>query len=194
MSNDEVNKLLSMLERNELEELKQYLLKEQYINNNIDRQKVFEDYMINSKLRNSFSRICVNNGIQKFTNGKSIYILNTNLLNAESFKLQKNDTKFKFVEPKIFDMYIEQITTLTNYDTNFVPVNDLYVSNKSKQAIVKYDNYNNDVCSEIFDSSEITTSKIILCDPEYKISTIVPILKAESSIGKVYILNTNSKM
>jgi len=194
MSNEEVNKMLSMLESNELEKLKQYLLKEQYINNNIDRQRIFEDYIINSKQINNFSRICINNGIQKFTNGRSIYILNTNLLITETLKLQKNEKKFKFVEPQIFDLYIDQISSLTNFDTSFVPVNDLYITNKTKHAIAKFNTYNNELGSEIFEASEITTSKIILCDPEYKISTTASILKAESSVGKVYIFSSKSKL
>ena len=91
-------------------------------------------------------------------------------------------------------IYISQITSLTNFDTSFVPVNDLYVSNKVGYAVANFVNYDNKIDSKIFDSTEIKTSKIILCDPEYKISTSAPILKAESGIGKVYIFSHTVKM
>jgi len=184
MSNEEVNKILSMLEKNELENLKKYLLKELYINNDANRQKTFENYLTN---KNNITRICENNGTQKFTNGNSIYIINSNLLNLETFKLEKNKKEYKIVSDDIFENYLMQLSYITNFDTNFNEIDDLNTKNDDKYVYVRPLKSKNSV--KIYDNEEIKVANIILNNPKYYVSDCAAILKAESDIGKAYILS-----
>jgi len=91
------------------------------------------------------------------------------------------------MEKDNFDNYITR--ALTKYGTLDSECSDLYSINDGKYTYAEYHSWIDDkIQEEKFDSNEIDIANILLNNPKYSISHTNPILKAESKIGKVYIL------
>lgn len=198
MTNKEIDKLLSMLDRKDLLSMKKFLLSEKEKKDNQFRQSTFEEYLRTNKFGFNLKttpKLYSDNNIQKFMNGASLYIINKNFFRTQTPKLIKGSAKgaktnhrFEYVSEEFFQKYIENI--LLNFSDIFTECTD-YVQAREhdKYTLVKY--YNNitkNQCIEKFDKKETDWADIILNHPAYYISHNFPILKAESEIGKCYIL------
>lgn len=197
MTNKEIEKLLSMLDKKDLINIKKYLLEEQYKNNNKLRQRTFEEYLRTNKFgmdMNKTPRIYVDENVQKFTNGISLYIINKNFFNTQtpnlikgSAKGAKSNHRFEYVSNICFAEYLSKI--LLNFSNIYSELEELYSIDDGKYTYAKYlSSIDNHLHTEKFDSIEVDSANIILNNPKYTISHNCPILKAESDIGKCYIL------
>lgn len=198
MTNKEIDKLLSMLDRKDLLSMKKFLLSEKEKKDNQFRQSTFEEYLRTNKFGFNLKttpKLYSDNNIQKFMNGASLYIINKNFFRTQTPKLIKGSARgakanhrFEYVSEEFFQKYIENI--LLNFSDIFTECTD-YVQAREHDnyTLVKY--YNNitkNKCIEKFDRKETDWADIILNHPTYYISHNFPILKAESEIGKCYIL------
>lgn len=197
MTNKEIEKLLSMLDKKDLTKIREFLLYEQYTNNNKLRQKTFEEYLRTNKWglnMDTTPGLYVDENVQKFTNGVSLYIINKNFFNTKTPKLikgcargAKSNHRFCYATNERFNEYLSKI--LLNFSNIFSDCLDIYTYENSKYTYVEYfNNIDKHLQTEKFDSKEIDTANIILNNPIYYISHNCPILKAESDIGKCYIL------
>lgn len=203
MTNKEIDKLLDMVSKNDLLNIKKYLLKEKRKNDSILRQKTFEKYLtnniggLNDLTIPSIHSNDNNNTVQIFTNFASIYILNKKILNMgtsnlsfEKNRARKTSHRFKIVSKDEINKFINKFEKYLNssqYDVLSIECwsilkNDLY-------DIEYFDEEKQEKMTEKFLKREIDTADIILDNPKYTIyNDIAPILKAESNIGKCYIL------
>lgn len=187
MTNKEIDKLLDMVSKNDLLNIKKYLLKEKRVNNKKIRQDVFEEYLTTYTFGKNVMnpKIYVDNTVQKFTNGVSLYVINKHFFDIKNPKLTKCCT---FIEKERFNMYY------FNMETYFNPVFSECNTDKDFEAYLDYvlveyfNNRNKQLQIEKFDKLEIDRANIILENPKYTISHNNPVLKAESKIGKCYIL------
>lgn len=201
MTNKEIEKLLSMLDKKDLSKIREFLLQEQYKNNNKLRQKTFEEYLRANKFGldvNTTPKLYEDENVQKFSNGVSLYIINKNFFNTKTSILVKGSARgakanhrFEHVGDEWFSDILSKI--LLKYSNIFSDCLDMYAYENSKYTYVEYFNdINKHLQKERFDSEEINTANIILNYPKYTISHNFPILKAESDIGRCYILGFQS--
>lgn len=203
MTNKEIEKLLSMVNKKDLLNMKKFLLNEKEKKDNQLRQSAFEEYLRTNKFDLNIKttpKLYVGEDTQKFTNGVSLYIINKNFFNTQTPKLIKGcargakaNHKFEYVSEDFFQNYISQI--LLNFSNIFSDCTD-YIETREydKYTLVEY--YNNiteHLCIEQFDRKETDWANIILNNPTYYISHNFPILRAESDIGKCYILGFKNK-
>ena len=198
MTNKEIEKIFSMLNKNDLTSLRNFLLKEQDKNNNKVRQKTFEEYLrtnICGLNTTTTPKLYVDDNVQKFTNGVSLYIINKNFFNVKTPTLIKGNAKgtrsnhrFEYVSNKCFYNYVSKI--LLQFSNIFSDCIDIYeIAGNERYTYVDYlSAIDNHIYTEKFNSKEIDTANIILDNPKYTISHNCPLLKAESEIGKCYIL------
>ena len=200
MSNEEIDKLLSMLDTNLLEEVKKFLLKEKEQNIVETRQKFFEKYMCNDGMpwfydNNYGTIIHIREDQVIFSNYYSIYFVNKNLLNITSPKIIKNMTSSKIRKQyKITEVDIDCIEKyekkLESFSSIFRPISFMEKASKTQLRVSTYRPHSiTKILSEgIFSSKEIEYAQNILGNPEFKLGLDHPILYGENEIGKVYIL------
>lgn len=202
MTNKEIEKMLNFLDNEQLEELKKYLLSEKKKNNNILRQKAFEKYLTTnifgldgSTLPSIYSD--VKDNIQIFTNFASIYILNKNFLNMitsylsfEKNKARKTSHRYKLVSKEEINKYLGKFEEkLGFHEFDILSMECWSVLASTQYEVEYYDKEKEKKITEIFRKVEIDTADIILDNPKYTIyNDTMPILKAESEIGKAYII------
>ena len=81
MTNNDIDKLLEILDNKGLEELKSYLIKEKNRNNSAARQRAFEKYLMTNLWGDNIVKLpglYVDENVQIFTNCASIYIIKKN--------------------------------------------------------------------------------------------------------------------
>jgi len=130
-----------------------------------------------------------------FTNSVSFYIINKSFFETKTPKLIKASTKgakanhrFESEREGFFSHYLTKILLMFG---------DIYSECSDYIETRKYDKYTcveyhstiyNKPCIKKFDRKENDWANIILNTPTYYISHKYPILKAESEIGRAYIL------
>lgn len=202
MTNKEIEKILNFLDNEKLEELKRYLLTEKKRNNNILRQKAFEKYLTTNIFGLDGSTlpsiyIGSKDNVQIFTNFASIYILNKNFLNMEtsylSFeknKARKTSHRYKLVSKEEMNEYVSKFEEkLGCFPYDILSMECWSVLASTRYDVEYYDEIKQKKITEIFKKVEIDTADILLDNPKYTIyNDKIPILKAESNIGKAYII------
>ena len=187
-----------MLNRKDLNSMKVFLLKEKKKNGNKLNQSAFEKYLRNNKFgfnNNTTPKLYAGENSQKFTNYVSIYIINTDFLKTNTPKLIKSSSKnarsnhkFEIVSEDFFSKYI--LKCINDFGDVYSECTD-YIETREYDTYTRVEYYNNiikDFCIEEFDREETDFANAILNNPTYYISHNFPILKAESDIGKCYIL------
>lgn len=202
MTNKEIEKILNFLDNEKLEELKRYLLTEKKRNNNILRQKAFEKYLTTNIFGLDGSTlpsiyIGSKDNVQIFTNFASIYILNKNFLNMEtsylSFeknKARKTSHRYKLVSKEEMNEYVSKFEEKLGFNQfDILSMECWSVLASTRYDVEYYDEIKQKKIIEIFRKVEIDTADILLDNPKYTIyNDKMPILKAESEIGKAYII------
>ena len=203
MKNTEINKLLNLLNKNKLEEIKDYLLSEKEKNKSEARQRYFEKYMCNDGKTYSlkYGKGTVMNSRENeiiFSNGISLYYVNKSLFNIDSAKIIKHTDSKKVLPHKyinlVNDKYIKRIENsfnINNLESTFIYPNAIeYIYDKTITiSIIDCD----DILEKHFLKSEFDQANEILDNPKFKVSSSDPLLYAESNIGKCYILGLNPK-
>lgn len=203
MTNKEIEKMLDFLDNEKLEELKKYLLTEKKRNTSVLRQKTFEKYLttniwgLNDKTMPLIYSDTNTDKVQIFTNIASIYILNksflnmtSNILSSEKNKARKTSHRFKMVSKEEINKYLKK----SEEKLGFYSYDILSMECSNGLATRFYEvQYLNEIeqklNTERFRKSEIDTADILLDNPKYTIyNDKFPILKAESEIGKAYIM------
>lgn len=198
MKREEIDKLLSMLDKKDLVSIKEFLLVEKHKSDNKLRQSAFEEYLITNKFGLNFERtpkLYVGENVQKFMNGVSLYIINKNFFQTNTPKLIKASAKgihanhrFEYVDEPFFKEYLSKV--ILGFSNIFSECTD-YIETREYDKYTCVEYYNNitkNTCIKKFDRKETDWANIILNNPTYYISHNYPILKAESEIGKCYIL------
>ena len=202
MTNKEIEKMLNFLDNEQLEKLKKYLLSEKKKNNNILRQKAFEKYLTTNIMGlddKTMPLICsdVKDNVQIFTNFASIYIINKNFLNMastnlsfEKNKARKTSHRFKLASKEEINKYVSKFEEKLGFNEfDILSMECWSVLAKTQYEVEYYDKEKEKKKTEIFRKVEIDTADIILDNPKYTIyNNKMPILKAESDIGKAYII------
>lgn len=199
MNNREIDKLLSMLDKKSLDDVKRYLNEQKELNTKKLRQETFEEYLTTNYYQyntEAMPKLYSDDNIQIFSNYISIYLINKNFFNIQTPKLIKGQSKivtsahrFQVVKKDVFDKLIEKIEKMTGHYYFDVRSMESDCERKNKFYDVEYvDELYNKIHSEKFSKKEIDTADILLNNPKYIIYSKVPILKAESEIGKAYIL------
>lgn len=202
MTNKEIEKILNFLDNEKLEELKRYLLTEKKRNNNILRQKAFKKYLTTNIFGLDGSTlpsiyIGSKDNVQIFTNFASIYILNKNFLNMEtsylSFeknKARKTSHRYKLVSKEEMNEYVSKFEEKLGFNQfDILSMECWSVLASTRYDVEYYDEIKQKKITEIFKKVEIDTADILLDNPKYTIyNDKMPILKAESEIGKAYII------
>lgn len=198
MTDVELEKLLSMVNKKDLLGIKEFLLTEKEKSDNKKRQSAFEEYLRTNKWGfndKTVPKLYVDDDAQKFTNCVSIYIINKNFFNTQTPKLIKGcargakyNHKFEFASDEYFCENLAKI--LYRFGSSYSECTD-YIETREydKYTYVEYYNsLDSQLCIEKFDRKETDWADIILNNPTYHISHHQPILRAESDIGKCYIL------
>lgn len=197
MTNKDIDKLLSLLDKKNLEEVKNYLINEKERNIEAVKQNAFERYLTTNKFgydRGRIPKIFMNKSVQQFTNGNSLYIINSNFFKTNIGKLAKVDRKthyshrFEYVSEEKIKKYLNSI--IKYYGDR---ENECEFSTDDKFILATF--YNSITqCEETikFDKYEIDIVNRILENPVFRISESNPVLKAESNSGKAYILGFTS--
>lgn len=118
MTNNEIDKILSLLDNNGLEELKKYLIKEKNRNTSALRQRTFEKYLMTNLWGDNIQKlpgIYVDDTVQIFTNCASIYVINKNFFNFNSGNLKEEKNRkrtyshrYRLVAKDVMDSYIKK--------------------------------------------------------------------------------------
>ena len=180
MTNKEIEKMLSMLDSNDLISLKQYLLDEQ-------KQHYFEKYCSKPNPRKKETiQMSSNYFGDGFTNGNSLYVVGGHQFNFNTKKIKSliTNNKVKLIKDEDFDKILDKTINLYGeFDCSWFEIR-----NYDKHIVTSHFNFVKQCFTQArFDKDELMYAKILLDDPDYKISNEYPILMAESKTGKVYI-------
>lgn len=188
MKNEEIDRLLFVM-GNDVDKFKglRELLQDEKLKN---RQEVFKEYLNTEdsviKEGKKVSPLLFYNDVETiFTNSISLYVVKSQFFKPSIEEISSNNErkKFKLVEK-------EEINNLLNKVENFYgnidelcdlwgdPINTV----ESEFAFL------GELYRDYFNQQEIDVCNQILNDPIYRNSVSDPILKAESEIGKAYIL------
>lgn len=206
MTNKEIDNLLRMIDKNDIEVVKEFLnkTKEQNIINL--RQTTFEKYMCNDGV--VFKQFGDNSGTILFethdniifSNGKSFYNVNKKIFNLNSMKIQKNlcgssirmQHRITRIDVETLNKYKERLKCFVS---EFRPIEfDYDQLDKNKVRFTVYNPYHDlkdnldEYISFDFLSKEIETAEILLNNPNFMMDISNPVLYGESEIGKCYIL------
>ena len=198
MTNNEIDKLLNLLSLGDLEKTREYLIKQKETNNINSRQKVFEKYLTTNMFGYNAKRcpkLFVSDDCQKFTNWISLYIINKDFFRLNTPKLIKGKAKgthsnhrFDYSSNEFLNNamgIMDKLYGQEQYDC----LDIWHKDNMPNTAFVDYMNIDSSkICTEKFDNNEINTAFTILKNPNFAISTNLPLLKGESEVGKCYIL------
>lgn len=212
MTNKEIDKLLSMLDKKSLSEVKKYLIKEKTNNDKKILQKIFENYMFNKdkafkKFDNNYGTILYteHKDILVFSNGISVYYANKERFNIESdvikkYSLQtniKSQHTIKIINKSELSKYENILKTLK---TELKPINLFpdYIDKKLTRFSVfnPYHDLKEDIEDYIsfdFSTKEIENAEILLDNPEFYMDITNPLIYGESDKGKVFILGIKNK-
>ena len=200
MENSEIDKLLTLIDLKDLEKVREFLLKEKEKNNTKIRQLALEEYLTHSifSLKNRTNpSLYIGDYTCIFTNNVSIYIVNKKYFNLKATYLKKLSLTHLNTFENISKKDSELIINYTKKINNQIYVEPLSIQRKTANIIkdntisVQY-LYNKNKHIDYFSENEINLANQILDNPTFKISVQNPILKAESDIGKCYILGVKN--
>ena len=195
MTIEEANKLLDLLNKNKLEQLREHIENQKIEHFDLKRQKAFEEYMdCKNYISNPILYEDKENGRIIFSNNFSLYYVNSNYLNVNSLKIMRNPFGAR-AEKARFSKARANINQQINHlvEAQYFTVSTV---NKTKKPYYMYEVATTLVESTVpgklieahFNQKEIEFADIILDRPKYKIDEESPLLLAESEIGKAYIL------
>ncbi len=193
MTNSEIDKLLKMLDKNGLDEIRTYLISEKNKKTSDLIQRKFDEYMNTYVALNGSQNtyICDNEDKIIFSNGISLYYLNKDIVNIKSLKICRNSN------------LQNTIKRLTSKQLLLFEKNINYRISKLVSVLLnpQYMIHRNFPCAEFsilldeakiiefyFQEKEVETADILLDNPNYKMDIYNPLLYGESNNGKVYIL------
>jgi hypothetical protein len=181
---EEIEKMLYMMDSDDLISLKEYLLKEK-------QQYYFEKYCSspNPKTKEVIQLYC-DNYMQAFTKGCGLYIIGGNKFNINTPKIKSLITKgkMKLIEEDTYKKYLNRSRELYGeFDSNWFDWlnSDKYVKARDINIYSK-----NELIFYQFEKSDLLYAEILLENPEYRISYQNPIMKLESKGGKAYIFGS----
>lgn len=192
MTNEDIDRLLFFLDDkgSDCERTIELLLEEKRKNNDKNRQEAFMDYIdtrvISSKNRKKFTPILsYSDENVMFANGISLYIVKSQFLKPSIEELDSNikRKKFKLVPQHEMNVLLVKIERFYGKNDELC---DLWYD--SSNTVETEFNYIGKLYTDHFRAKEIDMCNRILNEPIYKNSIDSPILKAESEIGKAYIL------
>ena len=195
MTTEEANKLLDLLNKNKLEQLREYLKSQKIKHFNVNRQQTFEKYMdCRNYKRNPVLYEDKENGRIIFSNRYSLYYVNNNYLNANSLKIMRNPfggrVDFECIQ-NLEDNVKKYITNLVEAEFFTMPIAEEtskpYYTYGSPTTLVE-STIPEKIVEAHFNQQEIEFADIILDRPKYKMDEESPLLLAESEFGKAYIL------
>ena len=197
MTNNEIDKLLSMLDGKTLNEVKEFLLKQKNKNINNLRQRTFENYMCNKWKKFNWydlngTLIFEDNNNITFSNGISFYILNKGLVNITSPKIINNMTNYAIqsqhrIRKMDEDLKDKLLNKAESFKTDLVEVQYGECVDKEITKLTSFINYSK-VIEFDFKTLELRTAEILLDNLKFKIDIENPLLYGENDNGKVYIL------
>lgn len=201
MTNNEIDKLISILDKKNLDELKKYLLKEKELNTNKLRQKTFEKYLTTNILGyndKSLPKLYSEKNIQIFSNYISIYIINKNFFKTDTLYLsrEKNNSRkinhrFQLVTKNEINSLLKKMQmNLGQYKVDILSIESGNIRDPYEYKIEYYDELYDKKQIVSFSKKEIDTADILLDNPKYTYCQNY-IIEAESEIGKAYILGLN---
>lgn len=127
MTIEETNKLLDLLNKNKLEQLREYLENQKIQHFNLKRQETFEDYMDcrNYEQHPVFYEDKENRKII-FSNRYSLYYVNSSYLNANSLRIQRNScggrVNFECIQKMEDHVLLNYVTNLIEAEFFTVPI------------------------------------------------------------------------
>jgi len=210
MTNNEINKLLSMLDTKDLGYIKKYLLSEK----DKLRQTAFENYMCNQGVK--FNQFGDNHGTIIyfgsneiiFSNRYSMYLVSDKVFNLKSAKLIRSMSgsnvrcqhRITEVDESKINMINDRIKCLSG---NLKQVELLPKATKiggiptlNYSVLDEYAHLRDDIDDYVgfdFSKKEVEYANKILDNPKFKMDLFNPVLYGESEIGKVYILGFKKK-
>ena len=205
MTNNDIDKLLEILDNKGLEELKSYLIKEKNRNNSAARQRAFEKYLMTNLWGDNIVKLpglYVDENVQIFTNCASIYIIKKNFFNHNSSNLREEKNKkrtyshrYKLVTKDTMDRFIKKFEeNLGTCGFDIISMESRNIETASFYDVSYVDTLTDTLTTETFSKREIDTAGILLDNPGYVIyNGEMPIIKALSEIGKVYILGCKKR-
>lgn len=205
MTNIDIDKLLDILDNKGLEELRSYLIKEKNRNNSALRQRTFEKYLMTNLWGDNIARlpgIYIDDTVQIFTNCASIYIISKNFFNHNSSKLAQEKNKkrtyshrYKLVTKEAMDSFIKKFEeNLGTCCFDIISMESRNIETASFYDVSYVDTLTERLTTETFSKKEIDTADILLGNPGYVIyNGEMPIIKAQSEIGKAYILGCKKR-
>lgn len=195
MTIEEANKLLDLLNKNKLEQLREYIENQKIEHFDLKRQQTFEKYMdCRNYKKNPVLYDEQKNGQIIFSNRYSLYYVNSNYLNTNSVKIMRNPfgcrVDFKYVK-KLEDNIKKYITNLVEAEFFTTPISQItpkpYYTYGSPTTLVE-STIPGKLIEAHFNQQEIEFADIMLDSPKYKMDEESPLLLAESEVGKAYIL------
>ena len=198
MTNNEIDKLISMLDRKKLDELKKYLLKEKELNISKLRQKAFEKYLTTNILGyndKSLPKLYSEKNIQIFSNYISIYIINKNFLKTDTpfFSRAANYSRnllhqFELVTEDEINLLLKQMEMrIGQYKFDILSIENNATFQSHTYEVEYYNELYDKKQRVSFSKKEIDTADILLNNPKYTYCQNY-LIEAKSEIGKAYIL------
>lgn len=199
MTNNEIDKLLGLLNKEDLDRIKKFLTNEKEKNINKLRQKTFEKYMRNEGTKFAFDNYTSTMLFEKenklfFSNGISLYYVNKKFFDIKSTNILRNRGLYHHRIKLINEDFVQEIEDNLNKKWHFSLNNsDKYFKNimniESKNDIIHCFFEDDTQKEKMFQSKEYDMANILLNSPNFKLANLdIPLLKAESKIGKCYIL------
>jgi len=210
MTNKEIDKLLDMLDKKSLEQIKNYLNKEKEKNIKKENQNTFEKYITNydkdlaadAKSGTIFNE---KEDLLVFSNGISLYYINKEAFNIDMKKVKDHfnhvnphiNHRIRIVNNETIKKYEDHLIEIADVDLNIEDLSDTFeypltIEYVDDFALVSYIK-NDHLIEETFKVKEFKYADKLLKNPKYKICKNAPILYGESEIGKVYILGRKKK-
>ena len=116
--------------------------------------------------------------------------MGTTYLSFEKNKARKTSHRFKLVSKEEINNYVSKFEEKLGFNEfDILSMECWSVLANTRYDVEYYDQINKKKKTEIFRRTEIDTADILLDNPKYTIyNDTMPILKAESEIGKAYII------
>ena len=206
MTNKEIEKLLDILDKKSLDEVRTYLNKEKEKNSENIRMSAFETYITNKGIK-AGSRSSTYYGRKNdnefiFTNGISIYYVNEKFYSSVSnllYKIVKSqENKILAWVHRSYSMPLEKINklekSLQRYKTNFIEAQYKENIDKNYTLLQNFDERFDTSIEHHFQRREIELSQKLLGESKLFIDERNPLAYTETDLGRCYILGIkNSK-
>lgn len=197
MTNTEIEKLLDMLNKKGLEDTKNFLIREKFLNDKRISEKAFQEYMTNKGVSSDTVTYYIDkDNMFIFTNGISIYYINkkffTSITNLTYKLVENQNEKHILYYHRIFSMKKESLEeaeeNLKAFKTSFVEAQYIEKLDNNYTLLQNYDERFEATIEHTFSTREINLSKKLLGNSKIFIDEKKPLAYKETKLGKCYIL------